>query len=935
MYPHKPSHSSLAKLISLSLLIITLSFLAACSSSTTTPKIPALSLDKTTATVTVGDADITFTATLENSSESISWSLAGAGSISSTTGVSTRYTPPASGSAGSATLTASAGSLTAVAVITINGETVNAGPSLSISPKELTVTVGDTDTTVFSATAANLTEPITWTLAGAGQGEIFPIDDVSVRYTPPASGEAGTVILTASSGTVQDSATITIKAKATDTTPSLTLSPKELTVTVGDTDTTVFTATVANLTEPVTWTLAGSGQGEIFPIDDLNVRYTPPATGSAGSVTLFASSGTLQDSATITINAAPETLPVINSVSVQNNNGSKQVRQNAGNISLEVTGERLDNMTIVRLGSIAGSPSGSNSGSAILNFTIPAGASIGQQTLSVTTANGETSVSNAVEITPITAAPTGSDTTGTGTSDAPYRSITKAVSVAGNADSVELKDGSYSPATGEVFPLILSTDLTLRGNGANSTNIIGADTTNTECFIVSSGASNLSDFNVNNCFVGIGVKESASVTVNNVNLNANTFGLAAVDTATLMANNVQSTSSLNSGILADDNTNITINNSSFQSTENNFFLPDVSGVGAAFDGNSVAVISDSVFSGNTTDGLRALGNSNVTVSTSVFRDNQIDGLGMCCDAPLVTVSDSTFVMNAEDGVNVFGGTLMMSDSTISSNGVSGINNDLIDFDNSVITLNNITINDAHQTGIVMNLNGSASTVVTMNDSVVTASVGKGISANIRDNATSDLRLKGSDITNNSAEGITYSGYDSANLALIVQGGSISQNSRTGIYTSGDASSNQSFLLGENPDDNSRLSISNNGNDGLYFASANSSIEVKNTDILNNNINGVFLFADASSINFGTQTSPGNNVISGNGDTITEEFYDARSLTSTVIELVGTQLGTSSSNTCGASIITGAPGGTTKTDTIGTDGALYYLPQGNQMRCSLP
>jgi hypothetical protein len=59
--------------------------------------------------VAAGGAPVTFTATLSSASATITWSLAGPGSLSSTTGSQTSYTPPATTSQGtSATLTASA-----------------------------------------------------------------------------------------------------------------------------------------------------------------------------------------------------------------------------------------------------------------------------------------------------------------------------------------------------------------------------------------------------------------------------------------------------------------------------------------------------------------------------------------------------------------------------------------------------------------------------------------------------------------------------------------------------------------------------------------------------------------------------------------------------------------------------------------------------------
>jgi len=66
----------------------------------------------------VGGAPVELTATLTGSSDPISWTLTGPGSISSTTGVSTIYTPPVD-AVGTATVTATAGALTATSTIAV------------------------------------------------------------------------------------------------------------------------------------------------------------------------------------------------------------------------------------------------------------------------------------------------------------------------------------------------------------------------------------------------------------------------------------------------------------------------------------------------------------------------------------------------------------------------------------------------------------------------------------------------------------------------------------------------------------------------------------------------------------------------------------------------------------------------------------------------
>ncbi|RIH90939.1 hypothetical protein Mterra_00017 [Calidithermus terrae] len=117
---------------------------------------PKLTVSPKTQTVVAGGAPVNFTATLTGASGTITWSLSGPGSISTTTGAGTTYTPPASvASPQTATLTATSGSLSDNATITINPPA-----SITVSGKVidffgqgvggLAVRIGNTTTTTAS-----------------------------------------------------------------------------------------------------------------------------------------------------------------------------------------------------------------------------------------------------------------------------------------------------------------------------------------------------------------------------------------------------------------------------------------------------------------------------------------------------------------------------------------------------------------------------------------------------------------------------------------------------------------------------------------------------------------------------------------------------------------------------------------------------------------
>jgi uncharacterized protein YkwD len=240
---------------------------------------PSLTVGPTTATATVGGAAIPFTATLLNSVETINWTLTGPGSISSTTGATTSYTPPTTGDPGTATLTATAGALTASATITINAAT----PGLTITPATAIVAVGSA-AIQFKASSNQVSWSLTGLHGGWGwQGDTF-------TYTPPATGTGGTATITATLGALTASATVTVT--------SLSLTPPTATVMIGG-PAVAFSATLTNSAETINWTL--TGPGSISSTTGATTIYTPPATGTPGSATLTATAGALTASATLTL----------------------------------------------------------------------------------------------------------------------------------------------------------------------------------------------------------------------------------------------------------------------------------------------------------------------------------------------------------------------------------------------------------------------------------------------------------------------------------------------------------------------------------------------------------------------------------------------------------------------------------------------------------
>jgi hypothetical protein len=97
-------------------------------------------------TLAAGGGSVTFTATVVGTTAPVTWTLGGVGSISTSSGASCTYTPPAAAEATvQATLTARAGDGQATASITVTPSPYP--PVLVVDPPALQATAGDPPTT--------------------------------------------------------------------------------------------------------------------------------------------------------------------------------------------------------------------------------------------------------------------------------------------------------------------------------------------------------------------------------------------------------------------------------------------------------------------------------------------------------------------------------------------------------------------------------------------------------------------------------------------------------------------------------------------------------------------------------------------------------------------------------------------------------------------
>jgi hypothetical protein len=186
----------------------------------------------------------------------------------------------------------------------------------------------------------------------------------------------------------------------------------------------------------------------------LSFRVSDAATLGTRFPIVQASSGAFTSRETLTLHIS-KAVAEASRVGVRDNAGSNQVRQGTGTVMLDVEGKNLERVTALALGDLAVTVlSGRTSTQLSLSVNVPHGASLGTKPLVLTADGGETTFPAALVVTPLTSGPAGSDAVGVGTSDRPYRTLGKALSLAQAGDTVRLQNGTYSAATGETWPSI-------------------------------------------------------------------------------------------------------------------------------------------------------------------------------------------------------------------------------------------------------------------------------------------------------------------------------------------------------------------------------------------------------------------------------------------------------------------------------------------------
>jgi hypothetical protein len=148
------------------------------------------------------------------------------------------------------------------------------------------------------------------------------------------------------------------------------------------------------------------------------------------------------------------------------------VHQGEINITITVNGKDLGNPTNIKLGDLKTVlKTGGSDTSFEVTASVPHGATLGTKDFSFQTDGGTGGKDKLITVSAITAAADGKDTN-RGTSDNPFRTYKKALTVADKGDSIALGKGTYNVAGGEDWMLAVPEDVTISGEGVE-TKLVG------------------------------------------------------------------------------------------------------------------------------------------------------------------------------------------------------------------------------------------------------------------------------------------------------------------------------------------------------------------------------------------------------------------------------------------------------------------------------
>ena len=265
---------------------------------------------------------------------------------------------------------------------------------------------------------------------------------------------------------------------------------------------------------------------------------------------------------------------------------------------------------------------------------------------------------NNASVADLYVSPTGSDTTGNGSSGNPYATITKALSLQQTGTRVHLAAGTYSAVSGETLPLTIVKDgVQLLGTNAALTQVSGGGAKQVLAIVNSCGDTRVEGVTIVNGY-NTGTVYGGGVYANLSNLR---IANCLIRSNTVI-NSVDNVITYGGGVYA-GNCSLTISNSTFNGNRADGSYGNHSGCGGGlFVMGGVASVAGCVFSNNVT----GLGGqySSPDCGAGMYLN------GICDIRNCLVVTNNS--VSYGDGVQVGGGAVTLINCTVANNGGEGM-----------------------------------------------------------------------------------------------------------------------------------------------------------------------------------------------------------------------------------------------------------------------
>jgi hypothetical protein len=386
-------------------------------------------------------------------------------------------------------------------------------------------------------------------------------------------------------------------------------------------------------------------------------------------------------------------------------------------VTITKAGTSLSNPTVTDAGGVLVKVDASSTPSSlVLKVSAPHATALGLKTIVVSTSGGNITLTNVVEVTAITAGPTGSDTANSGASDSPLKSLKNALAVADVGDTIHLQDGKYSIATSvESWNYPLPTNITIVGDSTAGTIIDGVGATSNPNGFTVTGTLTLQKLTVQHFNYGIDMPTaSTTFTMQDVVLGGNGNYAIYVEQAAMGSTvNVLGAASLidqpgEGAINVYNVPNVTVNvtDATVQGgTQVIQFNYNVSGGKLNLTGATVKQLSTSY------SAVVVGASSNATGTTTTIMNSTIVGNISDSDTKgTLSITGGTTTQKNGDGIDFSGLNLTMSGTALTMNASSiGLS---LSGTGSVVKLTNVTIDGGTLAtyGVQQSSSGSAVTL---------------------------------------------------------------------------------------------------------------------------------------------------------------------------------------------------------------------------------